>query len=84
MSDSVVKTRNVGERTEVVGRQAESFSMEGVVRNLQRLAAANHGWAQHPVKKRSWVSTGARWTHSRPGRLLPDPVPAASKSSPGC
>lgn len=74
-----MKTRNVGDRMEVVGRQAESFSMEGGMRNLQRLAAANHGWAQYPVKKRSWVSTRAHWTHSRPGRLLPDPVSAASK-----
>lgn len=49
-----------GDRIEVVGRAAESFSVEGM-RNLQRLAAANH----YPAKKRSWVSTRAGWTPSR-------------------
>lgn len=59
MSDSVVKTRTMGDRIEVVGTETEGLSIKGGMRNLQRLATANHGWAQYPVEKRSWMSTHA-------------------------
>lgn len=70
-----MKTRNVGDRMEVVGK-AESFSVEGGMRNLQRLAAANH--AGHSTQSRRGAGCPLVLV-GRPGRLLPDPVPAASK-----
>lgn len=54
MSDSVVKSRTMGDRIEVVG-----LSIRDGVRNLQSLAAANHGWAPYLVEKRNWMSTRA-------------------------
>lgn len=59
MSDSTVKTRTMGNTIGVVGIETGGLSIKGGMRTLQRLATANHGWAQYPADKRSWMSTRA-------------------------
>lgn len=62
MLDSVVKTRTMGDRIEVVGMvgtETEGLSIKGGLRNRQGLATASHGWAQYLAEKRSRMSTRA-------------------------
>lgn len=52
MSDRVVvKTRNMCDRIEMVGIETEGSSIKGGMRSLQRLAAANHGWAVYLLRR---------------------------------
>lgn len=75
---------------EVVGRQAESFSVEGGMRNLHRLAAANH--AGHRTQSRRGAGCPLVLVGLTPdlggscliqSQLPASSVPDADSSSPG-